>query len=178
MATSSSNDFIYGMITLDGRPYIERHQLFVAEHRIDVPFQQLTSLRLTMPGHANFLLKGLSRDITQPGLPSSQDEIFRFRIWNSEGTTWFFTGGLGIFDDFVVSPLCFGSGQFPAFLIPPIPIQSNGSLIYDIVDEGLRDISKYPYVIHLAFHGVYLLPPEERGPLAFGASGRGTLRIE
>lgn len=162
---------VYGQITLDGQNYIERPQLFVADVQIDVPKQVFNSLRLTLPGVADFLMKGLSRDITKPGLPDSQDELFRFRLVNAEGTTWYFTGGLGIFDDRIVSTLCFGSGQFPFPLIPPIPIHANGSLIYEIEDMGLRDLTHYPYIIHLGFHGAYLIPATGsgagKGPLAF-----------
>lgn len=169
---------VYGVITLDGQQYIERHQLFVADVRIDVVGQQVSGLRLTMPGTANFLLKGLSRDITAvDAAMNSIDQIFRFRIVNSEGTTWYFSGGLGIFDDWVFSSLCFGSGQFPFPLIPPIPIHSTGSLVYDIEDAGPLGTGTFPYMIHLGFHGVYLIPVNEgQAPLAFGATSHGTLR--
>lgn len=171
----------YGQVVLDGQPYIERHQLFVADVQIDFRYQELTGLRLTMPGVANFLLKGLSRDITHPGFPSLLGDIFRFRIVNAEGTVWYFTGGLGIFDDRVISTLCFGSGQFPFPLVPPIPIHANGSLIYEIQDVGERQQIFYPYIIHLGFHGAYLIPATGAGagtgPLAFpGGTTSGTLR--
>lgn len=165
---------VYGVIELDGQQYIERHMLFVADHQVDVPFQTFTGMRLTMPGTANFLLKGLSRDITAPGNVDSVDRFFRFRIINSEGTTWYFSGGLGIFDDMVISSLCFGSGQFPFPLIPPVPVHSTGSLVYEIQDN---QVGPYPYTIHLGFHGVYLIPVNEgQAPLAFGATSHGTLR--
>lgn len=171
MSTSPSPIPVYGQVTLDGQPYIERPQIFVADIQINMQKQVFTGLRLTLPGNADFLLKGLGRDITEPGLPNSQDELFRFRLVNAEGTTWYFTGGLGIFDDRVMSTLCFGSGQFPFPLIVPIPIHANGSLIYEIEDMGLRDPTHYPYIIHLAFYGVYLIPAtgsaQGAGPLAF-----------
>lgn len=171
---------VYGVVTLDGQQYIERHQLFVADIQVDVPYQQFTGLRLTMPGTANFLLKGLSREVTTPGQLVNQEQFFRFRIVNSEGTTWYFTGGLGILDDFVISPLCFGNGMFPFPLIPPVPIHSTGSLVYEIQDTTRNQATipnPYPYVIHLGFHGVYLIPVNEgQAPLAFGATRHGTLR--
>lgn len=174
MASNVTPAPVYGQVTLDGQNYIERPQLFVADLQISTQKQVFTGLRLTLPGTADFLLKGLSRDITQPGQPDSQDELFRFRLVNAEGTSWFFTGGLGIFDDRVVSTLCFGSGQFPYPLIPPIPIHANGSLIYEVEDMGLRDATHYPYIIHFGFHGAYLIPATGSGagagPLAFQGS--------
>jgi hypothetical protein len=164
----------YGQITLDGQKYIERPQLFVAEVQVDTQKQLFTGLRLTLPGVADFLLKGLSKDIKKVGDPDTTGEIFRFRIVNAEGTTWFFSGGLGILDDRVISTLCFGSGQFPFPLIPPIPIHANGSLIYEIEDQGLLDPTHYPYTIYFGFHGAYLIPAtgagSGAGPLAFPGS--------
>lgn len=150
----------YGVITLDGKTYIERPQLFGVTVDIPAPLTILTNQRLTMPGEATFLLKGLSRDVTQPGTPDSKSEIFRFRIYNSEGTGTYFTGGVGIFDDRIFNVLCMGSGQFPYPLIPPIPVQSTGSLIYEIEDVFFRSAGDYPYQIHLGFHGAYLIPAD------------------
>lgn len=169
---------VYGQVTLDGQQYIERPQIFVADIEIDQPFEVLTGLRLTVPGVADFLLKGIGRYISPPPTalqPSTFDALFRFRLVNAEGTTWYFTGGLGIFDDRVVSTLCFGSGQFPFPLIPPIPIHASGSLIYEIEDLAIRGTDPYPelfpYTIRLAFYGAYLIPATGggtgAGPLAF-----------
>ena len=187
---------VYGQVTVDGLSYIERPQIFVLDVQIDTQFQVLTGQRLTLPGIADFLLKGLSRDMTgqpwptPPGPPGPTppgftppwwDRIFRFRIVNAEGTTWFFTGGLGIFDDRVFSPLCFGSGQFPFPLIPPVPVHANGSLIYEVEDIGPSTPGPpyYPYTIHMAFHGAYLIPATGagagQGPLAFGGATNGTV---
>ena len=171
---------VYGQVTVDGINYIERPQLFVAEVQIAVPNQAYTGLRLTLPGVADFLLKGLGRDMTIPNSPLSHDRIFRFRIVNGEGTTWFFTGALGIFDDMVIDALCFGNAQFPFPLIPPVPIHASGSLIYDLQDvQALPPVPPdYPYTIHLAFYGVYLIPVtgsgRGQGPLAFGSGGGST----
>lgn len=166
---------VYGQVVVDGLSYIERPQLFVVDVQIDVPGQVLTGQRLTLPGVADFLLKGLSRVVLAPGAPNIiQDRLFRFRLVNAEGTTWFFTGGLGIFDDRVLSPLCFGSGQFPFPLIPPVPVHANGSLIFEVEDAVPQPAfpTNYPYVIHLGFHGAYLIPAvgagAGQGPLAFG----------
>lgn len=174
---------VYGVITLDGQQYVERYQLFVQDHVITAPFQVLTNLRLTMPGVANFLLKGLVRDFTNAqGLPDSINNDFRFRLVGSEGTTWFLTGGLGVFDDRAIDANCFGSGQFPFPLIPPIPVHGTGSLIYEIEDIGFYATSHpefYPITIHLGFVGNYLFPAEDaptKGPLAFPGVTHGIIR--
>lgn len=168
---------VYGQVVVDGINYIERHQLFVVDVDITTPQQTMTNLRLTLPGVTDFLLKGLSRDITIPNSPISHNRLFRFRLVNSEATTWFFTGGLGIFDDRVVDTLCFGSGQFPWPVIPPVPVHATGSLVFEIEDiQALpTGMPAYPYTIHLGFHGAYLIPVvgsgRGQGPLAFGSGG-------
>ena len=173
---------VYGQVTVDGLNYIERPQLFVADVVVSTPNQVLTNQRLTLPGVADFLCKGLSHEITQPGPPAcpySVDRLFRFRIVNSEGTTWCFSGALGIFDDRVFAPLCLGSGLFPFPLIPPVPVHANGSLIYELEDSPISPggHDPYPYIVHLGFHGVYLIPVtgsgRGQGPLAFPASSGG-----
>jgi hypothetical protein len=161
----------FGVVMLDGVSYIERPQIFPYEVTVTSSGQVITNLRLTMPGVANFLLKGLARDCTRPGAPASQDRRFRFRMWNTQGSVWYFSGGLGIFDDRVVDALCFGSGQFPFPLIPPVPINSSGTMFFEIEDMGLDalgplagagvTVQNYvPYTIYFAFHGSYLIPLE------------------
>lgn len=182
VAGSPSTPPIYGQVTVDGLSYIERPQLFVKDVVISMPLQVLTGQRLTLPGNADFLLKGLSRTVTtanHPDLPPSppvqaEGRAFRFRLVNAEGTTWFFTGALGIFDDRVFDALCFGSGQFPFPLIPPIPVHATGSLIFEVEDPLALTVNNYPYTIHFGFHGAYLIPATGagagQGPLAFGGS--------
>lgn len=158
----------FGLITLDGVDYIERPQVFCLEVYIAERYQTYTNLRLTLPGVADFLLKGLTRDtlippgIPDPTHPQNQDRRFRFRVLNGEGSTWFFSGGLGLFDDRVIDTLCFGSAQFPYPLIPAVPVHASGSLIFEIEDLGVfggsNDPDYYPYTIYLAFHGTYLIP--------------------
>ena len=155
----------YGVITLDGVTYLERPQIFSLELPIAAAYEVHTNLRLTLPGVADFLLKGLTRDILIPnpgvGELQSQDRRFRFRLNNAEGTTWFFSGGLGIIDDRVIDSLCFGSAQFPYMLIPPIPVHASGSLIFEVEDIGIFAASQpnyYPYTIYFGFHGSYLIP--------------------
>jgi len=168
--TVAGNARPYGLITLEGQDYIERVQIFASELTISFNNQVFTNQRLTLPGVADFLLKGMTRDVTTP--PSgeippdvgSQDRRFRFRIMNTDVTPWFFTGGLGIFDDRAVDAQCFGNGQFPYFLIPPVVVHANGTLIYEVEDMGFgvpTDPDYFPYTIHFGFNGSYLIPADE-----------------
>ena len=157
----------FGVVTLNGLQFIERPQIFTTDITIHSTNQVFTNQRLTLPRVADFLLKGLTRDILignpNAGQELSQDRRFRFRMVSAEGTVWFFTGGLGIFDDRVVDTLCFGSAQFPYMLIPPIPVDASGSLIYEVEDLGAptgAPANYYPYTIYFAFHGSLLIPAE------------------
>src|SRR5215472_1254092 len=167
MATTSTAAIPYGVVTLDGLQYIERPQIFTLDLTVTQPFQVFTNQRLTMPGVANFLLKGLTRDITIPpgDWPASNDRRFRFKLTNAEGSTWFFSGGLGIFDDRVIDTACFGTGQFPYPLIPPVPVHASGTLIFEVEDMGVwfPPAGALPYTIHFGFHGSYLIPVEQAG---------------
>ena len=156
----------YGVVTIDGSQYIERPQIYTTQNTITTPNEVQTNQRLTLPGVANFLLKGMMRDIQAVNPPTddqpgSQDRRFRFRLLNAEGSTWFFGGGLGAYDDRVVDTLCFGNAQFPYPIIPPIPIAAAGTLIYEIEDMGLgavTDPDYYPYFIQFGFLGTLLIP--------------------
>jgi hypothetical protein len=156
--TSSTALPPYGTVTVDGTQYIERFQIYVTEQLITTPAQLFTNLRLTLPGTANFLLKGMTRDITDFSEQGSQDRRFRFRILNAEGSTWFFTGGLGMYDDRVSDNICFGNGQFPYPIIPPVPISATGTLIYEVEDNPINEPDDYPYLIHFGFAGCLLIP--------------------
>lgn len=157
MATTAQTPQLpYGVITLDGKQYLERYQVFVMDVTIPVQNAAFVNQQFTLPGVAPFLLKGLTRDITEPGNPNSVDEIFLFRLQNG-------IGGLAIFDDRVVSNLCFGSAQFPFPLIPPVKIEATGSLIFDVIDLGFRAAPNYPYIVHLAFQGTYLFDYNGQG---------------
>src|SRR6516165_6576137 len=149
----------YGQITLDGVSYLERPQIFSYQLTVNQTDSEkvFDNQRLTLPGVADFLLKGLSREILvpasvsfpgqfQPGAVVSTDRRFRFRMNNAEGSTWFFSGGLGIFDDRVIDTLCFGSAQFPYMLVPPVPVHSSGSLLFEVEDAFTGGF--YPYTIH------------------------------
>jgi hypothetical protein len=137
---------------------------------VTADLQILTQQRVTLPGVANFLLKGLTRETTTNGL--STNNRFRFRLGNSDGTTWYFSGGIGATTDRVVDTLCFGTGQFPFPVIPPIPYSAGASILFEIEDLGGSNILTVPpggtvpngpYVINIAFHGSYLIPVSATG---------------
>lgn len=142
----------YGVITIDGQQYIERAQVFPLDLQMNVNFQVLTGQRLSLPGVANFLLKGLTREVTINGV--SQTRRFKFRLGNSDGTTWYFSGGIGSTTERVLDTLCFGTAQFPYPLIPPIPFSAGANIMFEVEDMS----GQTPYVINFAFHGSYLIP--------------------
>jgi hypothetical protein len=159
----------YGVITLAGQQYIERPQIFCLELVVNQPYEVFTNQRLTLPGVADFLLKGLTRDSQITGFSISSDLRFRFRITNAEGSTSFLSGGLGIFDDRIIDTCCFGTAQFPYPLIPPIPVHASGSLIFEVEDLGFYQPAppnpSYPYTIRFGFHGSYLIPLAQANPM-------------
>jgi hypothetical protein len=156
---------LFGVVTLDGQKYLEQVQVFPLEITIASQNQVLTNQTYTLPGVAPFLLKGLSRVTISPRGNYSNvwttDRLFRFKLFSQPGSTWFFSGGLGIFDDRVFDRLCFGSGQFPYMLIPPVPVNASGTLMYEVEDVagfGTDPVLDYPYKIYIAMQGSYLLP--------------------
>lgn len=142
----------FGQVTIDGQQYIERAQIFPSANDITIANQVLTQQKVNLPGVANFLLKGLTREVTVSGLSSARR--FRFRLGNSDGMTWYFAGGIGGDTQRVVDTLCFGTGQFPYPLIPPIPYSAAASIVYEIEDIS----GNVPYTINFGFHGSYLIP--------------------
>jgi len=143
----------YGIVTIDGKQFIERAQIFPVTLNITQNLQVLTQQRVTLPGVANFLLKGLTREVTDNNGVSANSR-FLFRLGNSDGMTWYFSGGLGSVTDRVIDTCCFGTGQFPYVLIPPIPYSAAGTIMFEV-----EDISRAaPYTINFAFHGAYLIP--------------------
>src|SRR5215510_12299647 len=142
----------YGVVTIDGQDYIERAQVFPLDLTITQNFQILMQQKVALPGVANFLLKGLTREVTVNG--ASDSRRFKFRLGNSDGTTWYFAGGIGSTTDRVIDTSCFGTGQFPFPLIPPIPYSAGASIIFEVEDIS----GAAPYTINFAFHGSYLIP--------------------
>lgn len=142
----------YGVVTIDGQQFIERAQIFPQDLQITTNFQILTQQRVTLPGVANFLLKGLTREVTVNG--ASDSRRFKFRIGNSDGSTWYFAGGIGSTTDRVIDTCCFGSGQFPFPMIPPVPYSAGANILFEVEDIS----GAAPYTINFAFHGSYLIP--------------------
>ena len=145
----------YGIVEIDGQQYVERAQIFPANVNVTVNFQVLTQQRVTLPGVANFLLKGLTRETTANG--ASTSIRFKFRLGNSDGQTWYISGGVGADSDRAIDTAVFGSGMFPYPLIPPIPYSAGANIVFEIEDiSGIATAT--PYVINMAFHGSYLIP--------------------
>jgi hypothetical protein len=142
----------YGVVTIDRQDYIERAQVFPLDLTINQNFQILMQQKVALPGVANFLLKGLTREVTVNG--ASDSRRFKFRLGNSDGTTWYFAGGIGSTTDRVIDTCCFGTGQFPFPLIPPIPYSAGASILFEVEDLS----GAAPYTISFAFHGSYLIP--------------------
>lgn len=142
----------YGVITIDNQQYVERAQIFPMDLNITLNNQILAQQRVTLPGVANFLLKGLTREVIVNG--QSTPRRFKFRLGNSDGSTWYISGGIGSTTERCIDTLCFGSGMFPYPVIPPIPYSAGANLIFEVEDiSGLA-----PYTINFAFHGSYLIP--------------------
>ena len=142
----------FGEVTIDGQKYVERAQIFPANVDITTNGQILVQQRVTLPGVANFLLKGLTREVTVTG--TSSDRRFKFRLGNSDGTTWYIAGGIGAASDRAVDTLCFGTGQFPYTVVPAIVYSAGANIQFEIEDIS----NAAPYTINLAFHGAYLIP--------------------
>jgi len=147
----------YGVVVIDGVQYIERAQIFPATVNVNQNFQVLTQLRIALPGVANFLLKGLTREVTVNGV--STPVRFKFRLGNSDGGVWYFSGGLGAPSNRVIDSCCMGTGQFPYPLIPPIPYSASASIQYEVEDVS-GGAGANPYVINFGFHGAYLIPTQ------------------
>lgn len=143
----------YGIVTIQGREYIERVQLFTATVSVTVGLALMPNLRLTLPGMADFFLKALSRDVVDAN-GAVATRRFRFRWGNSDGGIWYNSGGAGATNDRVIDPLTFGTGQFPYQIIPGVLFGANTSIMYEVEDLS----NTVPYTIHLGFHGSYLLP--------------------
>ena len=107
----------YGMVQINGRNYIEREQSFPLEVVVSVNLG-VTKGSLVLPGTADFWLKTLTRETTvvNAGVEASAARRFAFRLGNSDGATWYQSGGNGGTTDRVIDTLLFGSGQFPFVL--------------------------------------------------------------
>jgi hypothetical protein len=141
----------YGTVTINGKNYVEREQTFPMEVAVTVNLS-VQRVTLALPGVADFWLKSLTRETVVAG--ASAARRFRFRLGNSDGGTWYQSGGNGATTDRVIDTLLFGSGQFPFVLCPYIYYGASASLITEIEDVS----NNQPYTIFFAFRGSYLYP--------------------
>lgn len=144
----------YGTVQIGGKTYIERYQEFPLVVNITTN-GQIYRTPLVLPGTADFWLKALKRS-TLAGAPSAPvtNCPFTFRLGNSDGSTWYQSGGTGGTTDQVLDGLMFGTAQFPKVLNPYIYYGASSSILINITDVSLNA----PYTIYFAFEGSYLLP--------------------
>jgi hypothetical protein len=143
----------YGTVQIDGKTYIEREQSFPLEVAVTVNLS-VQKVSLVLPGTANFWLKCLTRETIVGG--ASAARRFKFRLGNSDGSTWYQSGGNGGTTDRVIDTLLFGSGQFPFVLCPYIFYGSSSSIPMEIEDIS----NNQPYTIFFNFRGSYLIPAQ------------------
>jgi hypothetical protein len=156
---------MYGQIKINGVTYTERLQIFPFEFNITTNGQLSTGVRFVLPGVANYRLKGLTR-VTVKSNAVVTTCPFKFRLGNSDGTTWYSQGGVGATlgsnspsggsTDRVADSLMFGSGQFPYPLVVPLFYSASGAIMMEIEDIS----NQSPYTIYFGFHGSYLLQPQ------------------
>lgn len=143
----------FGIVEIDGQQYVERAQVFPADVQVTTNFQIFTQQRVTLPGVANFLLKALTREtVNASGVSTSLR--FKFRLGNSDGQTWYISGGVGSTTDRAIDTAVFGNGMFPYPLIPPIPYSAGANIVFEVEDVS----GAAPYTINFSFHGAYLIP--------------------
>lgn len=143
----------YGVVTINGKQYMEREQTFTFQYDITNANKNgiINRASLVLPGTANFWLKALTRETIQTG--ASVAKRFLFRLGNSDGATWYQSGGNGGTTDLVIDTLMFGSGQFPFVLNPYIFYTANAS-----INMLIEDIANDVYSIYFGFRGSYLIP--------------------
>ena len=141
----------YGTVTIGGKTYIEREQTFPQEYTVTVGLS-VSKVYVVLPGTADFWLKCLMRKTVAAGALAVR--LFKFRLGNSDGSTWYQSGGSGGTTDRVLDPLIFGDGQFPFVLNPYIYYGASSTIQLEIEDVS----NTVPYTIYFAFRGSYLIP--------------------
>lgn len=149
-----SNGTAYGTVQIGGKTYIERYQEFPLVVSITAN-GQIYKTPLVLPGTADFWLKALKRTVLSgiPAVPTSNCP-FTFRLGNSDGTTWYSSGGNGGTTDQVLDSLLFGTAQFPKVLNPYIYYGASSNILINITDVS----NNSPYSIYFSFEGSYLIP--------------------
>jgi hypothetical protein len=141
----------YGTVTIAGKTYIEREQNFplIVPVTVNLSVQKII---MQLNGTADFWLKCLTRETIVAG--ASAARRFSFRLGNSDGGTWYSSGGVAGTTDRVIDTCLFGSGQFPFVLTPYIYYGASSSIQCEIEDIS----NNQPYTIYFDFRGSYLIP--------------------
>lgn len=142
----------YGQVNIGGKLFIEREQSFPL---VITTAGNTNTVRgsLVLPGTADFWLKILMRETVQNGF--SSPFRFLFRLGNSDGSTWYQSGGSGGTTDLVLDTLIFGNAQFPFVVNPFIYYGASSSILYNY-----QPLTTDIYQIYYSFRGSYLLPTE------------------
>ena len=141
----------YGTVQIGGKTYIQREQDFPLKVTT-AGNQTLVNSTLVLPGTADFWLKALEREVLVAGVADSTKR-FLFRLGNSDGSTWYQSGGVGGTTDLVVDTLMFGNGQFPYVLDPYIFYGASGA-----IKLQYQPLTNDVYDIYFMFRGAYLIP--------------------
>lgn len=147
----------YGTVQIGNKTYIERYQEFPLVVPITVNSQKYRT-PIVLPGTADFWLKAIKRTVLAgtPPVPSSSYP-FSFRLGNSDGSTWYSSGGAGGTTDEVIDSLLFGTAQFPKVLNPYIYYGASSNILINITDLT-ANATAAPYTIYFSFEGSYLIP--------------------
>jgi hypothetical protein len=146
----------YGLVTIAGRTYAEREQTFPLIVPVTADNQVINGI-LALPGEADFWLKALTRDVLVSGASSAKR--FSFRLGNTDGNTWYQSGGVGGTTDRVIDTLLFGTAQFPKVLNPYVYYTASAGLLYQ-VEDLTGGATSAPYTIYFGFVGSYLYPTQ------------------
>ncbi len=142
----------YGTVVIGGKTYIEREQSFPLVINSGASTNVIRG-SLILPGTADFWLKTTTRETVLHSTGVSTAFRFLFRLGNSDGSTWYQSGGNGGTTDLVIDTLLFGSGQFPFVINPYIFYGASSSIMYNI-----QPLTTDNYDIYFSFRGSYLIP--------------------
>lgn len=152
---------MYGQVTIGNTTYTERIDILPFEFDVVNNGQISNGVRYVLPGIANFRMKGLTRSTVKNHAVVTNCP-FKFRLGNSDGTTWYSQAGTmntlgqnspaGGSTDAVLDSLMFGTGQFPYPLTVPLFYSASGAVLMYVEDVS----NNAPYTIYFGFHGSFL----------------------
>jgi hypothetical protein len=146
---------MFGVVTINGKQFMERPQYFPQDIAISSNGQVLLAQRLVLPGVAPFRLKQLNRTVVKSNAVVTNGTCpFKFKFGTTEGGVWFCQAGAGGTNDRVVDTNIFGTAQFPGVVVPPIYYDATSSITFEIEDIS----NNSPYTISLGWVGCYLIP--------------------